>query len=276
MKISIVTPSFNQLEYIKLCAASVADQECDFEFEHLIEDACTGAEFDAWASEQAFASVRSQPDKGMYDAINNGFDRAQGEILAWLNCDEQYLPGTLQKVADWFAENPDKDVLFGDVVLVNQEGEPISYRSGLVPWTEHIKHCFLPTYSAAMFIRKGVLHKIGDLDTNYKSIADAVWVLAVLGEGISCGVIHQPLSTFVQYGGNMGLQEGGSKEAKQWRQQVGADGTIARTFWANLHRVRKMLRGDYQEREVIVDIYQGALQCRVSLASHVSGKWKRQ
>ena len=50
----------------------------------------------------------------MYDAINRGFARASGDIVCWLNSDEQYLEGTLAKVADYFETHPDIDVLFGD------------------------------------------------------------------------------------------------------------------------------------------------------------------
>ena len=53
----------------------------------------------------------------MYDAINRGFAKASGDILAWLNCDEQYLPGALAKVADHFARHPRTDILFGDIIL---------------------------------------------------------------------------------------------------------------------------------------------------------------
>ncbi|WP_018970645.1 glycosyltransferase [Rubritalea marina] len=274
MKISIITPSYKQLEYIKLCAASVADQQCDFKFEHLIEDACSGPDFDQWANDQSFASVRSQQDRGMYDAINNGFERAKGEILAWLNCDEQYLPGTLQKVSDWFDLNPDKDVLFGDVILVNQEGVPISYRTGHVPWVEHIKHCFLTTYSAGMFVRRRVLDKVGGLDVQYRDVADADWVLNFLNSKVSCGVLNEGLSTFLQYEGNMGQQEFGGEELRKWKVKVGGDSRFRAMLWSCAHRLRKTANGEYWKRDVSVYIYRPEMISRQQKVSQVSGRWK--
>jgi hypothetical protein len=65
MKFSIVTPSFNQLDHLKRCVASVADQAGSFELEHLIHDGGSGAEFEKWSSSQDSASVVMEKDKGM-------------------------------------------------------------------------------------------------------------------------------------------------------------------------------------------------------------------
>ena len=197
VKFSIVTPSFRQVDYLRLCARSVADQAGDFTHEHLVQDGGSGADFAAWAAEQGFADVLSEPDRGMYDAINRGFARAKGEILAWLNCDEQYLPGTLAKVAAWFAAHPDKDLLFGDVVLVAPDGIPLSYRQAVTPLPDHIRHCFLTTYSAATSVRRRVIDEGHWLDTNYRAIADAVWIEELLEAGYRPGVLNEPLAVLI-------------------------------------------------------------------------------
>ena len=58
----------------------------------------------------------------MYDAINRGWRRAKGEILAYLNCDEQYLPGGLSAVEEFFRRRPQTDVVFADTVVVDLQG----------------------------------------------------------------------------------------------------------------------------------------------------------
>ena len=126
MKISVITPSYKQLRWLKLCAASVADQR-GVEVEHIIQDAQTGQELIDWITTHSSAKLIVEKDSGMYDAINRGFLKSTGEIVAWLNCDEQYLPGALAKVAAFFEQHPEVDVLFGDSVLLDAQGEILSY-----------------------------------------------------------------------------------------------------------------------------------------------------
>ena len=109
---SIITPSFRQLDWLKLCAASIADQ-AGVRVEHIVQDAGTGPELEAWAAGQQTLTLHVEKDRGMYDAVNRGLRRATGQILAYLNCDEQYLPGTLAAVADYFSRHPEVDVVFG-------------------------------------------------------------------------------------------------------------------------------------------------------------------
>jgi glycosyltransferase involved in cell wall biosynthesis len=85
MLYSIITPSFRQLDHLTRCAASVMAQRTDVKLEHIIQDGGTGDDFDSWASGQSFAKCFQEPDGGMYDAINRGFIKSSGEILAWLN-----------------------------------------------------------------------------------------------------------------------------------------------------------------------------------------------
>src|SRR5690349_21578927 len=114
--------------------ASVADQE-GVSVEHVIQDGGSDGIHNAFATTvETLGRKEYQPrlvvekDNGMYDAINRGLKSAHGEICAYLNCDEQYLPGTLSQVVRFFASHPEIDVLFGDAVLVDAEGIPLSYR----------------------------------------------------------------------------------------------------------------------------------------------------
>src|SRR5215207_9280200 len=110
---SIVTPSFRSSAWLKLCIASVADQE-GVTLEHLVQDAGSDDGTLDWLTTDSRVAAFVEKDSGMYDAVNRAWRRARGEILAYLNCDEQYLPGALNLVADYFAEHPEVDILFGD------------------------------------------------------------------------------------------------------------------------------------------------------------------
>ena len=125
--VSVVTPSFNMLNYLQRCCASVADQEY-VTHEHIVVDGGSTDETPEWLSCLASLISQSQRDNGMYDAVNRGFRLARGEIVSHLNCDEQLLPDTLHFVRRFFREHPEVDVLFGDILAVRPDGGLIAYR----------------------------------------------------------------------------------------------------------------------------------------------------
>src|SRR5690606_12862772 len=109
MKISIVTPSFRSNRWLKLCIASVADQE-GVDVEHIVQDAVSDDGTLDWLPHDPRVTAYVEKDSGMYDAINRGWKKSSGDIVAYLNCDEQYLPGALKAVHDYFEANPDVDI----------------------------------------------------------------------------------------------------------------------------------------------------------------------
>src|SRR6476620_6743048 len=127
MQFSIVTPSFRQLGWLKRCVKSIADQE-GVAVEHIIQDAGSGPELEEWIRANSQAQLFVEKDSGMYDAVNRGMARAKGEYLAFLNCDEQYLPGTLQRVKKACAENPWADAVAGDFLMLDGNNQLISFR----------------------------------------------------------------------------------------------------------------------------------------------------
>src|SRR5688572_31350980 len=96
MTFSIITPSFRNSEWLKLCVASVADQ--GVEHEHIVQDGGSDDGTLDWLRIDPRVQAHVEKDAGMYDAINRGLNRATGDIIAHLNCDEQYLPGALPAV----------------------------------------------------------------------------------------------------------------------------------------------------------------------------------
>src|SRR3984893_17077250 len=115
--VSVITPSLNMLSYLERCVASVADQE-GVRAEHLVMDGGSRDGTVEWLASRPNLTSEVRSDNGMYEAINRGFRRARGRILAHLNCDEQYLPGTLATVTRYFDTYPEVDVLFGDTLTV--------------------------------------------------------------------------------------------------------------------------------------------------------------
>ena len=124
-KISIVTPSYNQAEFLERTILSVLNQNYP-NLEYIIID---GGSTDSSAEiikkyERYLTYWVSEPDDGQADAINKGFAKATGDILAWLNSDDLYLPGALLKVKESF-QNAGIAFLYGHSILVDKEDRVI-------------------------------------------------------------------------------------------------------------------------------------------------------
>jgi glycosyltransferase involved in cell wall biosynthesis len=275
-EISIITPSYGQLRWLKLCAASVADQ-ADVDVEHLIQDAGTGAELREWAETRPGVRFFEEKDNGMYDAINRGFRRATGGIVAWLNCDEQYLPGALAKVRSFFRTHPEVDVLFGDALLVDEKGGLLSYRRTILPDLLHVRLSHLNTLSCATFVRRSVIERGFYLDSAWKTIADGVWVAAMLKARIPMAVLNEPLAAFTILESNLGQTAVARNECQRWREAEAAPPSWLRVPVVLLHRLRKFLHGAYAIRRVETELYtQDSPTRRKHIASRrLSFSWSR-
>ncbi len=273
MLFSIVTPSFHQVDFLKCCAASVRDQQGDFKVEHLIHDGGSGEEFDHWAKSQSTAICVSEKDNGMYDAINRGFRKARGGIIAWLNCDEQYLPGTLETVARYFEKHPETDILFADLVLVDEIMTPLAYRRAVMPTLGHIRHSHLSTFSAATFVRRRVLDNGHFLQPRWKTIADAVWIEELLAAGYRGATLGKPLACFCMLGSNLGQSDLLFSERTIWENEIGATHIWKKRWHILRYRIERLRAGAYLMRRVTTSCYIRGNSSRTTQERWVSGQW---
>jgi glycosyltransferase involved in cell wall biosynthesis len=173
MKVSIVTPSYNQGQFIRRTLQSVAQQRSkDYELEHVIFD---GASTDNTVEilEQFTPPVRwvSSPDKGQTNAVNMGISATSGEIIGWLNSDDVYYPNAIPVVVKYFLEHPDVDVIYGqaDHIDVND----IAFESyPTESWDfERLKEtCFI--CQPALFFRRRVVYENGLLNESLNFCMD--------------------------------------------------------------------------------------------------------
>jgi glycosyltransferase involved in cell wall biosynthesis len=123
-KVSIITPSFNQGRYIEATIQSVLAQDYD-NIEYIIVD---GGSKDESVSiiqkyEQHLAWWVSEKDKGHADALNKGFSRATGDILAWINSDDLYYPGTVSEAVALLKEHPEVGMVYANANFIDQNGQ---------------------------------------------------------------------------------------------------------------------------------------------------------
>lgn len=254
MRISVVTPSFRSSPWLRLCVASVADQ--GLPVEHIIQDAGSDDGTLDWLLQDRRVQAFVEKDTGMYDAINHGLRRATGDVLAYLNCDEQYLPGALPAVVEFFQANPQVDVLFGDIVFVNGQGDYIGHRKVQTPLLLHTWTSHLSTLSCAIFFRRSVVFDGGEFfDPRLRDSGDGDWMVRLLRKRVRMAALGSFTSVFAYTGGNMSQGQNARREADElhrtaprWAQWI-KPGIILH------HRLRRLLGGMYQQKPFKFALY---------------------
>lgn len=277
MQFSIITPSYRNSSWLRLCIESVADQS-DVSLEHIVQDGGSDDGTLDWLLKDSRVTTYVEKDQGMYDAINRGFRRANGEIVAHLNCDEQYLPGALKKVHDYFAAHPNIAVVFGDAVVVDPQGRYICHRKALLPLKAHLWYRF-PVLTCATFIRREILqsHRLY-FDTTWRVIGDLFWVLEMVNQKVPMALLREFTSAFADTGGNLSWQPNAEKERERmlslpplWVQRL-------RPLIIQHHRLRMLLNGAYSQRAFEYAIYtQQCTNSRVQFPVHKpTGLWRKR
>ena len=199
MNFSIITPSFRNSAWLKLCIASIADQT-GVSFEHIVQDSCSDDDTKNWLPNERRVKAFIEKDSGMYDAVNRGFKRAQGDILAYLNCDEQYLPGALKTVHDFFEANPQAEAVFSDSIITDADGNYICHRPSLVP-TKSSMWVRFPVLTCGIFIRRSVVHERGIwFDTKWRDVGDCWWIREFVLRSVRMMVLPELSSSFAHTG----------------------------------------------------------------------------
>jgi glycosyltransferase involved in cell wall biosynthesis len=251
---SIVTPSFRNSNWLKLCIASVADQQ-GVTVEHIVQDSCSDDGTQGWLPRDSRVKAFIEKDRGMYDAVNRGFKRAQGDIVAYLNCDEQYLPGALKTVHDFFEKHPDVEAVFADTIVVDPKGNYICQRKSLLPRKNHIWVRF-SNLTCAIFLRRKALEERGlYFDSQWRDVGDLYWVMAMINRGVRMAVLDSFTSVFYETGDNMNLKPNAVREKQVKASQIPA--WIKRSWWLFMaaHRLRMLKRGAYSQRPFDFSLY---------------------
>ncbi|MCK5269120.1 MAG: glycosyltransferase [Spirochaetes bacterium] len=244
---TIVTPSLNMLPYLKRCCASVGDQE-GVSLEHFVQDACSTDGTTEWLQTKDGVVSTIEKDNGMYDAVNKGFRRASGDILAYLNCDEQYLPGTLEYVKNYFDSHPNIDILFGGALLVRPDGSLIAYRKAYQPRWPYIWVSHLYLHSCSMFVRRRVIERGFLFDDNLTAIADSNFIIHCLRNGCRVVCEKRYFSAFTMTGNNLSTSDNASVERCEFLKQTPQWISLLWYPLNTLRLIEKLLSGAYWER----------------------------
>jgi glycosyltransferase involved in cell wall biosynthesis len=166
--VSIITPSFNQARYIEATIQSVIRQDYP-NIEYIIVD---GGSKDGTVEiikkhEGRISWWVSEQDKGQTEAINKGFARARGEILAWLNSDDTYEPGAISSAVKYLMDHPETGMVYGDCNFINEEGRVIGKFGSAQTSYKLLRQGYAHIPQQTMFFRAELWQQVGPLDPSF-------------------------------------------------------------------------------------------------------------
>ena len=176
--ISIVTPSYNQARFLEETIQSVLNQSYP-KLEYIIVDG--GSQDGSLEIIRRYAERLawwvSEPDLGQTDAINKGFAHAHGEILAWINSDDTYLPMALAAAAACLQAMPEAGMVYGDANLIDENGQVIGRFPARQTDYQRLRRGFVHIPQQAAFFRASLWREVGPLDpTFYFAMDYDLWV----------------------------------------------------------------------------------------------------
>lgn len=193
VSISVITPSFNQGQFIERTLASVLSQGIA-SLEYVV--------FDGGSTDETVAILRkyedrlrwiSEPDRGQAHAVNKGIAATKGEIVGWINSDDIYYSGTLLTILRYFAENPGADVVYGDAFYMDAYDNRLGpYNTE--PWDfQKLKTvCYL--CQPATFFRRRMVERFGLLDETLRFCMDYEFWLRLAQGGATFAYFPVPLA----------------------------------------------------------------------------------
>ncbi len=213
-RISVITPSYNQAQFLERTLLSVLDQKYPALEYIVIDGGSNDASKEIIArSDNRLAFSISEKDSGQSNAINKGLARTTGEILCWLNSDDFYPPGTLEFVGRHFADHPNVDVICGHTQAVDVAGKPLDFWRGAFDGRRQLAEYWhgYSMHQPSIFWRRRVYEAIGLLDENmhltmdydyWLRMADRGFNIASVDRILACATVHPDQKTndgFVGY-----------------------------------------------------------------------------
>lgn len=176
--VSIITPSYNQAQYLEETIRSVLGQDYQ-NLEYIIIDGGSndGSPEIIQRYSDRLAYWVSETDQGQTDAINKGFARASGQILAWINSDDTYLPNAVSEAVEFLGTYPQAGLVYGDANLIDSNGEVIGKFPARQTDYTRLRRGYVHIPQQAAFFRADVWRQVGPLDPSFYFAMDYdLWV----------------------------------------------------------------------------------------------------
>jgi len=255
-KVSIVMPSFNQVRFIERSILSVLNQDYQNIELIIIDGGSSDGTIDIIKKyQQHVAYWLSEPDHGQSNALNKGFAHASGDILGWLNSDDLYLPNAFRLAVNAFQEHPNKNIVFGDWLSIDEFDGVLDFNHAFDFSVNHFKYEGFHLNAQSMFWRSNVYKSFSGFDIDLYNTMDYQMILEFgLKQGESRFLrIPTALGAFRRYDGQKtsGLTAGVLAEHRKMAVQYG--------YLDKYAQVGKMKRFFYRIRRTYWYVKRGGL-----------------
>ena len=250
-KISVVTPSYNQGQYIEETIQSIINQNYS-NLEYIIID---GGSTDNSVEvikkyEKHLTYWVSEKDSGQSEAINKGFKRSTGEILCWLNSDDVLLPGALNEVANLFERQSELDFLNGNLVLIDSNSNILTAYFIFKPRKWYATHGIFYVCQPAMFWRRRICDSIGFLKEDFHALMDMEFLIRIFENNCNIGYSEKIFAGFRIHSASKSSARASNvayiRDLKELKTIHGSGyGTKPSAFYKSIYRFEKLVTGIY-------------------------------
>jgi glycosyltransferase involved in cell wall biosynthesis len=220
-EISIITPCLNQEQYIRDAIESVLRQEF-LSFEHIIVDGRSTDDTLHILKQYSHLSIVSEPDRGMYDALNKGLQLAHGRIIGWLNADDLYASGAFRLVVESFNCHPEALAVSGgaDTFTGKLEDNQIIKKNPPVGDVNFWQRMVDTPVTNAWFFRPEIFTQVDGFNPAYRFIADREWFIRAALAGMHPIPIDRVLYHYRQHSGSATISAEDSRSEKRGHQRI--------------------------------------------------------
>jgi len=240
MRFTVITPNYNGGRFLEECIRSVlAQQGGGVELEYILVDGgSTDRSVDILSRyRSAFAACIVEPDRGPADAINKGLRQATGELVAWLNADDRYAPGALQRVAETALRRPHCALYFGRCRIVNETGDEIRrgitrFKEAFFPFScRWIYQCINYISQPATVFRRCAVETVGLLREDLTAAFDYEFFLRLWRVGGAARVPGPPLADFRWHEQSISGRAFERQFGEEWQAAKADAGAFAPQTW---------------------------------------------
>jgi glycosyltransferase involved in cell wall biosynthesis len=166
--VSIITPSFNQAQFLERTIQSVLDQDYPYIEYIIVDGGSTDGSLQIIQKHQGkLAWWVSEQDKGQTDAINKGFNRARGDILAWLNSDDTYQPGAIGQAVKYLIDQPEVAMVYAECNFIDEQDRVIGKFKSAQTDLRRLREGYVHIPQQTMFFRAKYWRELGPLDPSF-------------------------------------------------------------------------------------------------------------
>ena len=244
---SVITPCFNAVRWICGCVESVADQT-GVSVQHVVQDGGSTDGTAEYLRSESRVEAESKADKGMYDAINQGWAKCTGEYLLHLNADEELLPGALSAVKAYFQDHSEVDVVLAGTLICKADGSLNCYRKPVHPPLSVLLTSHHPVQTCSIFLRRSAFADRPWLyDPAFRVGSDVHLMIDIVRTKKKIGLLDRFTSAFFLTGQNLGLAQS-QTAVTEYKYQL----SLAPSW---MRRLRPVIRASFQFRKLLAGHY---------------------